>query len=326
MTHKKPLVTALVPSYNHGKYIVERIESILKQTYENIELIVIDDKSTDDSIEIINELKDKYGFTFIQNKKNSGSPFSAWESVCKLANGEYIWICESDDVAETNFIEVALEQFHKCPEAVMFYASSNVIDNESKKIGHTDNYFHDIWKETRWDTDFKNDGLEELVHYQIRGQTVPNMSSAVFSSSAFIKSFSPFIKRFKLTGDWLFVGELMKQGEVIYTHQTLSNFRQHEVTSRVRVKSARSQAEYLHTKFRLFRGTKQPLSKLALFMSTDVVRFLYEPASWLDVMKETIKLSWLNSFKFGFLMFISICKNRDLIKHFRERYNHAKTF
>jgi len=70
-----PLVTVLVPSYNHEPYIRERIESILAQSYPAVELIVIDDASQDDSDAVIRSLQKQHGFKYIRNAKNSGTPF-----------------------------------------------------------------------------------------------------------------------------------------------------------------------------------------------------------------------------------------------------------
>jgi glycosyltransferase involved in cell wall biosynthesis len=319
-----PKVTALVPSFNHAPYIQERIESILNQSYKNVELIVIDDCSVDGSHEIISKLQARHGFRYIRNDQNSGTPFAAWERICTLATGEYIWVCESDDVAEPNFVETAVTSFSKEQNAVLFYSSSHIINEASEIIGHTDSYFHDIWKETRWDANFIAEGIDELVKFQMRGQTVPNMSSALIKVGAFNSSFTSFLKHLKLTGDWLFIGDVMKHGRVIFCHDTLSRFRKHEVTARVRVKSARSQAEFILTKFRMFNGMRQPVAAFAPLMGSDVIRFLYEPESWWDVTKALIQISWLDTIKFAGLFLRSTCKNTNLIHKFKERNKHAK--
>jgi len=325
MSNNQPKVTVLVPSYNHARYINERIESILNQTYSNIELIVIDDCSQDNSHTIINKLQTAHNFKYIRRSKNSGTPFSAWEDICTLATGKYIWICESDDVADTKFLETAIKKLLNEPNSAIYYCSSIIINKEGEHIGHTDNYFHDIWKEKRWDNNFTNDGLLELLQFQLKGQTVPNMSSAVIPAPVFKKAFSSHLKNFRLTGDWLFVGEVLKLGTVIFNHTALSYFREHEITSRVRVQSARSQAEFILTKYRLFRGSNQPNSMFSKLMGSDVIRFLYEPPSWYEVTKELIKVSWLDTLRFGWLFFISTCQNKPYINKFKERYKHAKS-
>ena len=324
MRSQCPKVSVLVPSYNHGRYIRERIESILKQTYANIELIVIDDGSDDDSHSIIGELQAQYGFQYLLNKCNSGSPFAAWERICTLATGDYIWVCESDDVAEPSFVETGVAALATEPGAVMFYSSSLIINEASEVIGHTDSYFHDIWKESRWDVDFTADGINELLQYQLRGQTVPNMSSALFTANAFRIAFTPFLKRLRLTGDWLFVGDVIKQGKIVFKHTALSRFRKHEITSRVRVKSARSQAEFMLTKYRLFRNSGQPVAAFATLMGSDVIRFMYEPASFLDVGKALLQVSCLDTIKLCCLILVSTLKNTAYISKFKNHYKNAK--
>jgi len=315
----KPKVTVLVPSFNHGCYLRKRIESIIVQTYDNFELVVIDDCSSDDSAAIITSLQMKYGFRYITNKINSGTPFAAWEQILPIANGDYIWICESDDYADPNFLDCAVKAITKGPDAVVAYCDSCIIDENDHQVDHTDTYFHDIWRETRWDKSFVQTGNEELNHFQLRGQTVPNMSSALISTAAFRKAFRPFMKKLRLTGDWLFVGLLMKYGAVVYFKKTLNYFRRHESTARVGVKSARSQAEFILTKYILFLETKRPVRDFTSVMSADAVRFLYEPAGFREVVMTMMKTSFLHTLGCGIYLAASLLLNRDYLKKFYNR-------
>lgn len=320
----QPLVTVLVPSYNHGRYLRERIGSIIAQTYQNFELIVIDDCSQDDSDDVIRALQTEHDFKYVRNRGNSGTPFAAWERICSLARGEYIWVCESDDVAEPNFLEAAIQRLQCNPKAVLFYSNSLVINEASEVIGHTDSYFRDVWHEVRWEQDFSANGPEELVRFQLKGQTVPNMSSALIRTEAFKQAFDPFLKRLRLTGDWLFVGNVLRQGDVEFSPSPLSRFRKHEVTSRVRVKSARSQAEFILTKCHLFRESKLSVSEFVPLMGSDVIRFLYESATWWEVAKSMLQISWLDTVRCGLLLLVSTVKHPAYLEKFKERYKHAK--
>lgn len=319
-----PLVSVLVPSCNHGQFLEERIESIVKQTYRRFELIVIDDRSNDDSDLILKNLQIKYGFRYIRNKYNSGTPFAAWERICRLAKGKYIWICESDDVAEHIFLATAVDRLEANPSAVMFYSNSWILDEQSNIVGHSETYFHDTWRETRWDSDFSARGIDELANYQLRGQTVPNMSSALFKADAFRNAFDPYLKRLKLTGDWLFVGDVLRAGDVEFCSQPLSYFRKHDETARVRVQSARSQAEFILTKYRLFLNSGKAATEFASVMGSDVIRFLYEPASWWEVLKAAMSISFKDTIWCALLLLRSTLKNPIYYKKFRERFNHAK--
>jgi glycosyltransferase involved in cell wall biosynthesis len=83
----------IIPNYNHGKFLHQRINSILCQTYQNFELIILDDASTDNSLEIIENFKDHPGIShIIYNKTNSGSPFKQWVQGIILAKNNWIWM------------------------------------------------------------------------------------------------------------------------------------------------------------------------------------------------------------------------------------------
>ena len=323
---QQPLVSVLVPSYNHGAYLIERIESIFAQTYPNFELFVIDDNSQDNSATLILRLQLKYSFKYIHNKRNSGTPFSAWERICELANGKYIWVCESDDVADNNFLELAINRLEANPKAVLFYSNSLIINEKSEVVGHTDSYFKDVWGDTRWEHDFSANGNDELLNFQLRGQTVPNMSSALIRTSAFKNAFSSFLKRFRLTGDWLFVGAVLREGDVEFSNAALNRFRKHEITSRAKVNSARSQAEFILTKFHLFLISGLGVNELAPLMASDAQRFLYESARWWEVVRALIQISLSDTIQCVILFLLSVIKHPNYLKKFNQRFNHAKAW
>ena len=86
MKEHSPLVSIIIPNYNHADYLEERIRSIFNQTYTNYEIIILDDRSTDNSIEIINKFRDNSHISnIIINEENSGSPFKQWFKGISLA-------------------------------------------------------------------------------------------------------------------------------------------------------------------------------------------------------------------------------------------------
>lgn len=96
-----PKISVIVPNYNHAKFLPRRIKSILGQSFNDMEIIILDDCSTDSSREIISQFAQQdTRITTYYNKSNSGSPFKQWQKGIKLARGEYIWIAESDDFAD----------------------------------------------------------------------------------------------------------------------------------------------------------------------------------------------------------------------------------
>src|SRR5262249_50761135 len=102
-----PRVTCIIPNYNHARFLPQRIDSVLAQTYENLEILILDDCSTDDSRAVIEDYarahpsRIRYDF----NTKNSGGVFHQWRKGITAAGGELIWICESDDFCEPGFLE-----------------------------------------------------------------------------------------------------------------------------------------------------------------------------------------------------------------------------
>ena len=89
MNTSHPKVSVIVPNYNYGRYLTERIESILAQTYQNFELILLDDASSDSSIDILRQYQDHPKVSHcLVNEQNSGSPFPQWQKGIDLAQGE----------------------------------------------------------------------------------------------------------------------------------------------------------------------------------------------------------------------------------------------
>lgn len=131
-----PKVSIIIPSYNHSQFLIDRLETISNQTFTNWEAIIIDDKSSDDSVAIITKfLKDNPSFNlkhFISNENNSGSGYNSWKKGIELAETEYIWIAETDDYSDLNFLEEQIKVLESNKEAVLSFCSSIYV-NENKE-------------------------------------------------------------------------------------------------------------------------------------------------------------------------------------------------
>lgn len=131
-------VSVIIPNYNHSIYLKKRIETVLQQSYQHFEVILLDDASTDDSLAIINQYKQHPKIShIILNKKNSGSPFVQWKKGIDLAKGTYIWIAESDDYSDLNFLEKAMNLFANHKKLSLVFCNSiieDLIKNTSKKL------------------------------------------------------------------------------------------------------------------------------------------------------------------------------------------------
>lgn len=101
------LISIIIPVYNAEKYLQKGIESLLNQTYKNIEIILIDDKSTDKSWDMCKEYEDKYPekIRIFRNKKNNGGPFRSRIEGFQKAKGDWITTMDCDDFVEPKYIE-----------------------------------------------------------------------------------------------------------------------------------------------------------------------------------------------------------------------------
>jgi alpha-1,3-rhamnosyltransferase len=131
-----PLVSIIVPSYNHEKYIEECILSIVNQSYKNIELIVIDDGSKDDSRAILEKLQEQYGF-YLEFQINRGLTKTLNKAIRNYSHGKYIAACGSDDFLVLDRIEKQVNYLEMHPEYAMAFGKIYVVDENSRIIeGH----------------------------------------------------------------------------------------------------------------------------------------------------------------------------------------------
>ena len=120
-----PAVSVIVPNYNHAPFLRQRIDSILNQTFQDLELIILDDCSTDDSRRIIESYRNEPRVrAIIYNEANSGSTFAQWKRGLREARGKYVWIAESDDYADADFLSVLVSTLENHPEAAVAFTGS----------------------------------------------------------------------------------------------------------------------------------------------------------------------------------------------------------
>lgn len=216
----EPLVSVIIPNYNHAKFLKQRFDSVLKQTYQKFEIIVLDDKSNDDSIDIIKQYEGNEHISHIVfNDKNCGSPFKQWQKGFDLAKGELIWIAESDDACEDSLLELLVNEFHDDPKCVVAFCKSITINSDGQMIG-----------EKGMGGSFHMDGLSFIEKYLYRYCYISNASSAIFKNDT-LKEVDSRFTSFRGSGDWLFWIEISKCGNVAYLDRPLNFFRIHDLNT-----------------------------------------------------------------------------------------------
>jgi glycosyltransferase involved in cell wall biosynthesis len=127
-----PTLSIVMPVYNAAAYIREAVASILNQTFTDFELIIINDGSTDDSMEVLNGFKDSR-ISILDNEKNSGIVFSRNKGI-DAAKGKFIAPFDSDDIALPEKFEKQISFLHKNPDFGMIGSWAWLIDKHGKKL------------------------------------------------------------------------------------------------------------------------------------------------------------------------------------------------
>jgi glycosyltransferase involved in cell wall biosynthesis len=218
-----PKVSVIVPNYNHGPYLAERLESILNQTYNDLELLIIDDASTDDSHRILACYYSKPRVRVVVNSANSGSALPQWNRGFYLAKGEYVWIAKSDDSADPHFLETLVPLLDETPSLGLAYCQSRLINKAGVVVGDSVKWTEDLDPE-RWKFDFINNGKDEIRNYLIHKNTIPN-ASAVITRRSVLKKVLPVDTTFETCGDWMHWGKVLLQTDLAYVSEPLNYWR-----------------------------------------------------------------------------------------------------
>ncbi len=230
-SHTAPLVSVIVPNYNHAKYLHKRINSILNQTFQDFELIILDDKSQDESRDIISQfaLQDNRIRTYF-NEVNSGSPFKQWNKGVQLTRGEYIWIAESDDYAEEDFLSTLLPVLQAHKKVGVAYCQSWIVDEEDSVMGNMEYWTKDL-NPDRWEKNYVNYGIDECTNYLVKKPTIPNASAVLFKKQTYYKA-GMADENYVMCGDWLMWIKMLLNADIYFVAQSLNYFRLHPQTTR----------------------------------------------------------------------------------------------
>lgn len=227
---KAPLVSIVVPNYNHAQFLQQRLDSIYGQTFRDFDVIILDDCSNDNSREIIMSYADRPNTSYLFREMNSGSPFAQWMTGIDGARGKYIWVAESDDFCDANFLEVAVPMLEQ--GADLFYCRSERVNQEGNKAGEMNDWYSDL-SPTRWTTEYQNSAADELTQYLFRKNTIVNASAVVFRKKPEILGWLNEVAQMRYCGDWIFwMNYLRATNRICYSIKTTNYFRIHPGVSR----------------------------------------------------------------------------------------------
>lgn len=210
------LVSVIVPNYNHSRYLDRRMQSILSQTYHNIEVIILDDHSSDNSVEVIQSyLSDPRITKFIINEINSGNTFVQWKRGLSHAKGEIVWIAESDDYADVNMLEELVNAYTHKPNTVLAYTTNVLVDENENELSSGKVFSNKYVSSGQF-----------LKRYLALENCVRNASAAIFSREVALSIDDSFMN-YRGAGDYLFWVRVASKGNVAIVSKNLNYFRRH---------------------------------------------------------------------------------------------------
>ncbi|GAB3317711.1 glycosyltransferase family 2 protein [Hymenobacter humi] len=221
-----PRVSVIIPNYNHARYLPRRIESVLNQTFRDIEVILMDDCSPDNSRDVIADYAARDSrISVVLNEQNSGSTFKQWNKGIAIARGEFIWIAESDDYADSTFLATLIAKLDTDADIGLAYCDSWDV-NEQNQIIDTRVQFYEELDPIMWTQDFVLPGEMLVNKFMFFRNIIPN-ASAVLIRRSILSRTGPADETFKVNGDWVFWAKILAVSKVAFISARLNYFRRH---------------------------------------------------------------------------------------------------
>jgi len=223
-----PRVSIIIPNYNHYRYLPQRIESVLHQTCQDFEVLLMDDCSSDNSRSILaNYAQRDSRIRLLFNEQNSGSTFKQWNKGIALAKGQYVWLAESDDYAHPEFLATLVSRLDADPTVGLAYCDSFSVDEHGEPMPMP------IWEPflaeldaKLWKQDFTLPGLALVQQFMSYRNIIPNASAVLLRRST-LTQVGPADESYRVLGDWIFWARILAVSKVAFVARPLNYFRTH---------------------------------------------------------------------------------------------------
>lgn len=235
-----PLVSIVFTSYNHSEYLKQALDSLVNQTYKNIELIIVDDCSTDGSQDILKTYGHYPQVKLNLLEKNTGSYVKASNYGANLASGELLIFAQCDDYCELHQVETLVNAYQQHPTAGVVFSRSYLINEQGEIIG--DDF---KGREKRFREKCTVDTLitgAEMRRFFSFACVIPNLSAAMIKRELF-EQCGRLSDRYLVAADWALWLDLSERTDFYYIATPLNYFRQHATTIRSKIKLATQVAE-----------------------------------------------------------------------------------
>ncbi|UXR93118.1 glycosyltransferase [Agrobacterium tumefaciens] len=276
-------ITAIVPNFNHARYLPQRLDSILAQTYPLIDILVLDDCSTDDSRSVIDSYVKRYPdrIRAIYNSENSGNVFRQWQKGHSQATGDLVWICESDDFCEPTFVERTINAFRD-PSVMLAFGRIQFAGSDGTYFAGLDHYREES-EPGIWDTRTIRPAATWFRGGFGVKNVIANVGGSLWRRFDIPDQVWEEARSFKIMGDWYLYSVIAGGGQIAYEPSAVSYFRIHD--SNTSGSSAQSRPEYYKEYFRFMTALKArweiPDETLKRFL--DVCRSIFRRAGSVGV-------------------------------------------
>ena len=246
-----PSVSVVVPNYNYARYLPGRIAFIMAQTCPVLEVIVLDDASTDSSAAVVEQaaLAADRRVRWVPNSENSGSVFRQWRRAAELAQGEWLWIAEADDMAEPGFLAALGKALQDAPDAVMAFTDSRAVDAAGTALWPDHLAYYAKSGAPALARDAILPAAEVLRTCLSQRNLILNASAVLWRRTALLQALlrcGDDLDGYTMAGDWRLYAELLSGGgTVAYVAQPLNIHRRHPASVTHSLPPARHLAEVL---------------------------------------------------------------------------------
>lgn len=220
-------ITAIVPNYNHARFLKERLRSIVDQTYPHIKIIVLDDCSTDNSREVITRIAAECPrpIELHFNKKNAGNVFAQWRKGVELADQDLIWLCESDDFCDPKFAASMVKHFQDM-SVTMAFGQIQFCNAQGVFVDGMDKIRQSA-EDLDWSSTVKRPAAEWFSKALGTRNVISNVGGCMFRRQELPLEVWEEAQTFRITGDWFLYSRIAGGGQIVYEPSSVAYFRQH---------------------------------------------------------------------------------------------------
>jgi glycosyltransferase involved in cell wall biosynthesis len=224
----RPTITAIVPNFNYARYLELRLRTVVAQTLQPDQILVLDDGSTDSSLSIVREMAEvsPIPIRVITSEANTGNPFEQWAKGLAEAAGDLVWIAEADDYCEPTLLETLARELVD-PTVTMAWTDSIMVDERGHSHGYQYKQYYAPRYGTKWNQSFRIQGKTLIEDCLLAENVVPNASAVLFRRAA-VGQETEVMRQHRFSGDWWFWLCLARGGDLVYRAEPLNYHRRHK--------------------------------------------------------------------------------------------------